>query len=450
MRYGGMKLNDDRSSYLVINNKLLEETLSDFSQKPFPFASLNEIVKRADFNKGSFYYRFEDKEALYLALIDLINAQHLVLYNEAVLTLRKPHRPIALAMAAFDSLRQLALIDSRYPLVLELFSLEDLDFQQSIRSKGLSFVFDRFMHDLRHAGCDLSLESDAYMAFRQLYHGVRTWPVALRDSNRLQAMIEVILNKVPTTFIETSNVALSSSQITLGSKPEMILAFGSRQCGKTTIAKNIFRSTKNNVSSAIYLDFQSQTVMEQIDSLLKTIPLQKFAALGKRRYRTKPSIWSQHLRLSNEASVPSFAYFEALSRLPKALVIDEPMLASDASEFSLILATLLKYSATNSTMIVTSSMTPELWASATEFAFLSARSCKSLLNRQTLMEKYPADRVWIRFSVQGIERSTSLVFSPEAFTMFQTKYPNAIVTDLRVLSHDWSAIYKIETGEEFL
>lgn len=443
-------MNDDRSSYLVTNNKLLEETLNDFSQKPFQFASLNEIVKRADFNKGSFYYRFEDKEALYLALIDLINSQHLVLYNEAILSLRKPYRPISLAMAAFDTLRQLALIDSRYPLVLERFSLEDESFQKSIRSKSLSFVYERLLHDLRHAGCDLTGDADAYNAFRQLYHALRIWPVDSRDQIRLKALIEVVFHKVPISPVLRSDDRESAALINIENKKGLILAFGSRQCGKSTIAKNTFQSTNNDLSSGIYIDVQTQTVTDRNDRLQKTVPLIKFAALGKRRLRNSPSDWSHYLRLSKEASALSFAIFEALSRTPKRLIIDEPMLACEASEFSLILATLLKYSTTNSTMIVTSTMSPELWTSATEYAFLSSQTCKSQLNRQELIEKYPSDQLWIRCDVQGIERSMRLTFAPEALTAFQTKHPNAALTDLRVLTNDWSAIYKIETGEEFL
>ncbi len=51
---------------------LYTAALDEFSQKSFAEASLNDIIKHAGMNKGSFYYRFKDKMALYLCLVDLI------------------------------------------------------------------------------------------------------------------------------------------------------------------------------------------------------------------------------------------------------------------------------------------------------------------------------------------------------------------------------------------
>lgn len=45
---------------------LYEATLTEFAEHSFRDASLNEILKAAGMNKGSFYYRFADKMELYL------------------------------------------------------------------------------------------------------------------------------------------------------------------------------------------------------------------------------------------------------------------------------------------------------------------------------------------------------------------------------------------------
>ncbi|MBN2695979.1 MAG: TetR family transcriptional regulator, partial [Bacilli bacterium] len=45
-------------------------SLKEFGAKRFSEASLNQIIKDARTNKGSFYYRFPDKRELYFALLD--------------------------------------------------------------------------------------------------------------------------------------------------------------------------------------------------------------------------------------------------------------------------------------------------------------------------------------------------------------------------------------------
>lgn len=56
---------------------LYHAALEEFSQRSFDEASLNDIIKAAGMNKGSFYYRFKDKMALYLCLVDLITREKL-------------------------------------------------------------------------------------------------------------------------------------------------------------------------------------------------------------------------------------------------------------------------------------------------------------------------------------------------------------------------------------
>lgn len=52
--------------------ELFNAALTEFSEKSFDEASLNNIIKAAGSNKGSFYYRFSDKTDFYLCLIDKI------------------------------------------------------------------------------------------------------------------------------------------------------------------------------------------------------------------------------------------------------------------------------------------------------------------------------------------------------------------------------------------
>ncbi len=49
--------------------ELQEAAFDEFISKSYEEASLNNIIKNAGISKGTFYYHFQDKEALYLSLI---------------------------------------------------------------------------------------------------------------------------------------------------------------------------------------------------------------------------------------------------------------------------------------------------------------------------------------------------------------------------------------------
>ena len=62
---------------------LYEAALTEFAAHSFQDASLNDILKAADMNKGSFYYRFSDKMELYLSLLYRVGMEKLKLLEEA-------------------------------------------------------------------------------------------------------------------------------------------------------------------------------------------------------------------------------------------------------------------------------------------------------------------------------------------------------------------------------
>lgn len=62
---------------------LYEAALTEFAAHSFQDASLNDILKAADMNKGSFYYRFSDKMELYLSLLYRVGMEKLKFFEEA-------------------------------------------------------------------------------------------------------------------------------------------------------------------------------------------------------------------------------------------------------------------------------------------------------------------------------------------------------------------------------
>ena len=52
--------------------ELIEAALEEFAEKGYEQASINTILKAAGMSKGQFYYHFENKEALYMAMIEIL------------------------------------------------------------------------------------------------------------------------------------------------------------------------------------------------------------------------------------------------------------------------------------------------------------------------------------------------------------------------------------------
>lgn len=53
-------------------DKLIEISMMEFGEKGYENASLNNILKKASMSKGAFYYRYKNKEDLYMNIIDII------------------------------------------------------------------------------------------------------------------------------------------------------------------------------------------------------------------------------------------------------------------------------------------------------------------------------------------------------------------------------------------
>lgn len=67
---------------LDVNPELFDAALAVFSTQSFGEASLNDIIKTAGLNKGSFYYRFYDKMDLYLSLIFKLGMEKLAVFKQ--------------------------------------------------------------------------------------------------------------------------------------------------------------------------------------------------------------------------------------------------------------------------------------------------------------------------------------------------------------------------------
>jgi len=63
-------------------NELIEAALDEFTTKSYENASLNKIIKNAGISKGTFYYHFQDKQALYTFLLETVYKTELGFSNK--------------------------------------------------------------------------------------------------------------------------------------------------------------------------------------------------------------------------------------------------------------------------------------------------------------------------------------------------------------------------------
>jgi AcrR family transcriptional regulator/D-ribose pyranose/furanose isomerase RbsD len=114
----------DKTYLLKQNEALFEATLNEFSSKSYELASTNIIIKNSDYNKGSFYYRFNTKEEIYFALIDYVFTLGISDLNITDVTLNNINKEEELVDLLFMNMKNLWEEDPRYYGLLQRIYLE--------------------------------------------------------------------------------------------------------------------------------------------------------------------------------------------------------------------------------------------------------------------------------------------------------------------------------------
>lgn len=91
---------------LWLQEELWNASLDVFSMQAYGEASLNEIIRKAGMNKGSFYYRFYDKLDLYLSLLTRMADEKLTMVSQGQMR--------ATGKDFFEDFRQIAMLSLRF------------------------------------------------------------------------------------------------------------------------------------------------------------------------------------------------------------------------------------------------------------------------------------------------------------------------------------------------
>ena len=108
---------------MELREQLLEGTLSVFNRKGLKF-TMDDIAKELGISKKTIYTVFEDKESLFLAMVDYLfdsikESEQRVLENDSLSTLEKIRTILGVLPESYQEIdfRQLYLLKEKYPLI---------------------------------------------------------------------------------------------------------------------------------------------------------------------------------------------------------------------------------------------------------------------------------------------------------------------------------------------
>lgn len=140
----------DPTYLLKENDKLFEATLDQFSSRPYDLVSTNEIIQQAEYNKGSFYYRFKTKEELYFALVDYVYVQQISLFNQQNRRLVEITSLAEVFNLAWINLQALFVMDFRYYDLLKIMDHESDTLKEQIHDHCIESLYLRFLTQIKH------------------------------------------------------------------------------------------------------------------------------------------------------------------------------------------------------------------------------------------------------------------------------------------------------------
>jgi ABC-type multidrug transport system ATPase subunit/AcrR family transcriptional regulator len=473
----------DKTYFLKSNPALYSATLSEFSMKPFQFASLNEIIKSSNFNKGSFYYRFEDKFDLYQALLsDVIVKQFDYIERLNSFSINQGNLKSYIAVL-FQSQYDLYHENKLYIDLLKYFGNETDDFRKNIQSIIGNTVIDVFCDSLLKYLSEVFISSDKKQIFiNQLKFAYYNLPTILDFSftkESVDSLIDNLLDGIsfkskpekPELFISATNLKYLYSKsnfeinnISLSiNKSEIFSIVGPSKSGKTTIMKLLNGRINQSDMPGIVVNFDKSN--EYFDDF----------KLFSQKYNLKRSIsWNvsifHHSDMTNLQNNNLFDQFGINPNLKKRIgrfnakqqkiielvmqsifsteimIIDDLFENFTLLESRLITNYLLKCRSEGSTIILTSAHIENVISFSDKIAFLTNGRLINIKTVDELHQKYGKITHIIEY-IDGYNTKIA-AFSNENFN---SEFFKLIIDHYKIISMKTKTIlpdeiFKLETG----
>ena len=477
----------DKTYFLKTNPSLYKETLKEFSSKPYDLASLNEIIKNSNFNKGSFYYRFNDKFDLYTSLFSEVIVKQYVFIDLLNKYTMNNGRLKSYISILFESQLELYNENPNYLWLLDYFGKESSVFRnQVITITGLPII-DVFSNNISvYLKNDLFLSSDKILIFinqiKLSYYQLITLLDNILNKDTINALVDMLVDgilnninsfqndKIITSenmsyFYGNSNKGIHDFNFTLN-KCEILAIVGPKASGKTTISNILLGNLQANSDAVLHYSFNrdehnsQQNIMTDpfktkinINKSLKwnlnNISIQDNndfdcdSILREFKIDKKNNAKIKHFDKKTQKIIELYLKFVQNSSL---IIIDDLFNDINQPEISILSNYLLKCRIQGSTIILTSSHIYNVINIADKIAFLSDGHLIKIKTVDELHQKYGK----ITHIVKYIDGNNTKIaaFSNENFN---SGFFKSIIDQYKLLSLETKTIlpdeiFKLETG----
>jgi len=472
----------DKIYYLRNNPALLSETLDEFSTKGFSAASLNEILKRSGFNKGSFYYRFSEKRDLYVALMGDLYQRHSDLLGSERVTVIEPSGFRVAINVMIGSLFRLHDVDPRYVALYARSVLESDDVRQAVIDVHGASPIDRFLEESGKTLCETAaVPQEAVDLFVRIAATVLkniaaiarredTWidadaiatalasfvspqpperegkPMRFRDIDKIDDRISAV----------ASETGLSLSQ------REIVAVVGPRRAGKTFLLNLIGESAATSAGTVGFFSGDLTKLGKDGSTLsptslrLNRTPRSNLARSGFGKGSAEAADTLHAFGLAEVADIrldrlPDSAKiltdFAAGSRSSARLIlIEDAMRSLPQSDKERIYRLLLKWKDNGNTIVLSTTCMDEALSVADRVLFLSGGTNAQPMPVADLKRKYGAKAVVVDYVDGGVQRRAVFQAAALADSAFRAIAEGKTISNIATGVISGDDIYRLETG----
>lgn len=185
----------DKTQILLENKDIFIAALNEFSKNSYSESSINEIIKNSKVNKGSFYYRFSNKEELFIAMMDYIIVIQIDLFNNRKINLAALNDLNEIIYELFFNMYLLFKEDNRYFQIISN-HLKNKESLSIIENNCVSPIKTRFFLKIGEFKANLNYEY-IIVLLESLYHN---FPIIMFESENFKLDLKNFVD-----FIISSN-----------------------------------------------------------------------------------------------------------------------------------------------------------------------------------------------------------------------------------------------------